>query len=132
MKRTVSIAILAIAISSTAAWATDCVGAKGNHFSVEDQLDWCSRDHGFNEGASCGADIAAKVGYGGNVPSGAQPILGNSWDRTNMMGLTRTVARSGKVEEATDMAICCQVHNADAHACLAKNRRAVQSWLLSR
>jgi hypothetical protein len=70
----------------------DCMGNKGV-FQLETQLDWCSTDDGFNEGAVCGANIAAQAGVGASVPQVALPVLGNTWDRTNMMGPTKTVYR---------------------------------------
>ena len=61
--------------------AQDCAG------DVPAHLEWCSRDHGFNEGASCGLNALAGTGVPLPAPVG-QAILGNVWDRTNMMGAT--------------------------------------------
>jgi hypothetical protein len=91
-------------------------------------LDWCSRDHGFNEGATCGAQALAGTNVG--LPAiAAQPILGNAWDRTNMMGAAEAAYKAGYKEQAVDAAVCCQIHNGAAHACLAGNRDLVKVWL---
>ena len=101
----------------------DCSSA-----TVNAHLEWCSRDHGFNEGASCGAN--ALSGVVSNVPAlVSQPILGNAWDRTNMMGLTKTAYKQGQHDKAIDAAICCQVHNDGSHSCLAAHRDLVGAWL---
>lgn len=91
-------------------------------------LEWCSRDHGFNEGAICGA--SALAGFPGTPNIGSGPILGNLWDRTAMMSLARDAAKAGRLGDATKAAICCQIHNQQAAQCLAANTGTVQKWLL--
>jgi hypothetical protein len=93
-------------------------------------LEWCSRDHGFNEGATCGLNALGGTSVGGLPGMATQAILGNTWDRTNMMGATKAAARAGQHEAAIDAAICCQIHNGPYHAYLEANRAAVLAWLL--
>ena len=122
---------LAAAIAAVAAIveATTCTGAAGNQFSAEEALEWCSHDHGFNEGAVCGATALANLGSSGVPAAAAGAILGNTWDRTDMMGAARVAARVGQVDAAVDAAMCCQLHNPDAYKCLVDHRAAVQQWL---
>jgi hypothetical protein len=61
----------------------------------------------------------------------AQPILGNTWDRTNMMGAAKAAWKAGYKDQAVDAAICCQVHNETAHSCLASRRDLVNAWFES-
>ena len=91
-------------------------------------LDWCSADHGFNEGATCGLQALSKTSMNGLPPLVAQPILGNVWDRTSMMGAAKTAWTAGFKDQAVDAAICCQLHNEAAHSCLLSRRDLVNNW----
>jgi hypothetical protein len=104
----------------------DCAG------DVPQHLEWCSRDHGFNEGATCGLNALSEAGISGLPAVVAQPILGNIWDRTNMMGATKTAWKAGQHDKAIDAAVCCQIHNDGAHACLQSQRDLVAAWLTSK
>jgi len=95
--------------------------------TVVAHLEWCARDHGYNEGAICGAEA---LGGKGATAALGQKVLGNTWDRTNMMYAARQAAREGDKDQAVRAAICCQIHNREAMACLSGNRPAVQAWLL--
>lgn len=125
-----SMTIVALAFSAPADRAlaqTQCGGPKGG--TVEENLNWCSTNSsGFNEGAVCG--LKALAGTVGGLPVDlSQVVLGNTWSRTNMMGATRSAFALGHRDAAVNAAICCQIHNPEAHACLKNNRNAVTSWL---
>jgi hypothetical protein len=97
--------------------------------AVYGNLDWSSRDHGFNEGAECGANAlggAVQV----PVPFFGQ-VLGNIWDRTNMMGAAVVAYRAGYRDPAINAAICSQIHNGEVYALLSANRGIVGNWLAS-
>lgn len=123
--------MLALSLLGSPVAATQCptLGNDNQYHSVEEGLEWCSRDHGFNEGASCGLGALASAGISGLPTLAAQSVLGNIWDRTNMMGAAKEAFRLGKREEAIDASICCQSHNAHMWNCLALNRGAVAAWL---
>jgi hypothetical protein len=97
--------------------------------AVYGNLDWSSRDHGFNEGAECGANA-----LGGMVqlpvPFLGQ-VLGNIWDRTNMMGAAVAAYRAGYRDAAINAAICSQIHNGGVYALLSAHRDIVGNWLSS-
>jgi hypothetical protein len=90
---------------------------------------WCSTDHGFNEGAVCGAGVAAGAGIGGVPAVGVGAVLGNIWDRTNMMGLAKTTARAGQCTPAVGIAACCQEHNGECKAAIQAHPTEVCDWL---
>ena len=100
---------------------------------VKTNLDWSAGDHGFNEGALCGA--IALQGIAGvqlpNVPFQYQ-ILGNVWDRTNMMNAAQAAFRMGFVDAAVNTAICSQVHNGPVHDALARRRDLIVTWFSNR
>ena len=118
--RRMTLAVVPILLALASVAKADCAG------DVPQHLNWCSRDHGFNEGASCGLNALSGAGVSGLPAAAAQPVLGNIWDRTNMMGATKAAWKAGYQEQATDAAICCQVHNADAHSCLSSRRDLVR------
>lgn len=121
MTRITHIVFAAIVFAPTFAVAQDCAS------DVPAHLDWCSRDHGFNEGATCGINTLGSVLTG--LPAVvAQPILGNVWDRTNMMGAAKVAWNAGYTQQAIDAAVCCQIHNPSAQACLAAHRDLVAAW----
>jgi hypothetical protein len=95
--------------------------------AVYAHLDWSSRDHGFNEGAECGANA-----LGGLVqlpgPFVGQ-VLGNIWDRTRMMGAAVAAYHAGYRDAAINAAICSQIHNGQAYGLLSTNRNIVGNWL---
>jgi hypothetical protein len=105
--------------------AQDCAG------DVPAHLEWCSRDHGFNEGASCGFNALAGTGVPLPAPVG-QAILGNVWDRTNMMGATEMAWKAGATGQAVEAALCCQIHNPAAYQCLSSHRDVIAAWLSSK
>jgi hypothetical protein len=108
------------------------------NYTVEQSLEWCARDHGYNEGAGCGAAYlhAAGAGLFGAVIG---PALGNSWDRTNMTNAAAALAKASKAagwqtgpgDLAVQAAICCQAHNRPVSACLQSHRSAVWDWLIA-
>jgi len=95
---------------------------------VPKHLDWCKGDTGYNEGAVCGANALAGIA-GIQVPDAAQPALGNVWHRDAMMRATIQAWKAGAKSQAMDAAICCQVHNGEAHACLSSHHDQVKDWL---
>ena len=129
MRMTVVVMAALIAFPMGASADVTCTGAAGNTFSLDAQLDWCSTNHGFNEGAVCGLNALGGTGISGLPAIASGTVLGNTWDRTNMMGATKAANNAGQKDAAVAAAICCQIHNPDAHACLANNRNAVQAWL---
>ena len=110
-----------------------CTGGDGKQYPLSDMLEWCSRDHGFNEGAKCGAEALSGQSVGGVPAVAASAILGNTWDRTNMIGAARAAAKANRGPELDGMAAraatCCQIHNGPIHNCLAGNQAAVVQWL---
>lgn len=93
---------------------------------------WCSRDTGFNEGATCGLRALP----GGNVIPGlpdwtTQPVLGNIWKRREMFNACKAAWSLGYKEAAYQCARCCQIHNPDEHECISRPelRREVENWL---
>jgi hypothetical protein len=111
-------------LASVLAYADKCSDDVPKH------LDWCSRDHGYNEGAECGLKALTNSGVQLPVDIGQQ-ALGNAWDRTNMMGATKAAWRIGAKDAAINAAVCCQVHKAEAHSCLSSHRDLVVQWLNS-
>lgn len=98
--------------------------------AVYNHLDWSSRDHGYNEGALCG--IEALQGIAGvELPSipFEQDLLGNIWDRTNMMGAAVQAYRLGFHDEAVSAAACSQIHNSPAYQLLSGHPDIVEYWL---
>jgi len=111
------------AVLSLKCMAQDCAP------DVPVHLEWCSRDHGFNEGATCGFNALGGIA-GVQLPAALpQPILGNAWDRTNMMGATVAAWKAGATDQAVNAAICCQIHNPAAQQCLQSHRDLVAQWL---
>lgn len=96
--------------------------------SWEEHINWCATDHGFNEGAECGANVASGLGITFTIPVAGYYAWGNAWDRTNMIGLAKTLAKAGR-GESVDIAVCCQAHNEEAAECLSDNADAVFQWL---
>jgi hypothetical protein len=92
------------------------------------QMEWCSRDHGFNEGATCGLNALGNTGINGLPAMVSQAVLGNTWDRTNMMGAAKAAYRAGHQNEAVTAALCCQIHNPD-YSKLQECRSQVAAWL---
>jgi len=94
---------------------------------VETNLDWCTRNNGFNEGANCGA--RALAGTIDNIP---EPGLGlaNRWPRSSMMYDAISAAKAGYKIQGVKAAICCQVHNISGYSCLANNTNEVYNWLV--
>ena len=110
-----------------------CVGGDGKQYALADMLEWCSRDHGFNEGAKCGAEALSGAGIVGVPAIATNAILGNTWDRTNMIGAAKAAAKTHAGSEidskAAAAATCCQIHNGPIHQCLKGNPTAVLQWL---
>jgi hypothetical protein len=61
-----------------------------------------------------------------------EPILGNIWDRTNMMGAAQTAFRLGFVDAAVNVALCSQIHNPPVQSALAQRRYLIAAWFGSR
>lgn len=97
--------------------------------AVYGNLNWSAGDHGFNEGAECGANALGGV-VQVPVPFLGQ-VLGNIWDRTNMMGAAVLAYRAGYRDAAINAAICSQIHNGGVYALLSANRGIVGNWLAS-
>lgn len=97
--------------------------------AVYAHLEWSSRDHGFNEGAECGANALA--GSGVQLPRFGGQVLGNTWDRTNMMSAAVAAYHAGYRDAAINAVICSQIHNGQAYALLSANRNVVGNWLAS-
>jgi hypothetical protein len=96
-------------------------------------LEWCSRDHGVNEGATCGMRALSTPAAQAQLPPALQQrSLGNLWDRSKMMGAAVNAYKSGAKIEAINVAVCCQYHNPPAQQCLASRRDIVQAWLAAR
>lgn len=100
---------------------------------VKAQLDWSAGDHGFNEGGLCG--MQALQGIAGialpNVPFQYQ-IIGNVWDRTNMMNAAQAAFRLGFVGPAVNTALCSQIHNGPVQDGLAQRQDLIVAWFNSR
>lgn len=131
--RAVLVAIIVIGPSSAS--ATPCQPPNqpnGQPYDLEAHgLQWCARDHGFNEGATCGLSGLAGINLTGLPALAPQPILGNTWDRTNMIGAAKAAAKAGHVEAAVNAAICCQIHNPHMHTCMMNHRSEIAAWLRS-
>jgi hypothetical protein len=100
---------------------------------VKANLDWSAGDHGFNEGGLCG--VNALQGISGislpNVPFEYQ-VLGNVWDRTNMMNAAQAAFRMGFVNAAVNTALCSQIHNGPVQQALAQRPDLIVAWFKSR
>lgn len=105
------------------------IGKDGKYHTVDEHLDWCAKNSGFNEGAVCGLSALKTTGVSGLPPMMDEKILGNLWNRIQMMDATKAAYRAGKREEAISATVCCQIHTPDAHECLSKERKAVSEWL---
>lgn len=97
---------------------------------VAANLDACARDHGFNQGATCGLDALSRAGLQGLPPSAPQAELGRTWDGSRMMEAARVAAKAGWVPVGVNAAICCGAADAALHACLKAHRAEVARWLL--
>ncbi len=98
---------------------------------IADHLNWCSGDHGFNEGAVCGLSALSTARVAGLPAMTSEAVLGSTWDRTNMMHMTLVAFRHGAQNQAVAAAACCQLHNPRAHACFASHPDMVRDWLRS-
>ena len=100
---------------------------------VKANLDWSAGDHGFNEGGLCG--VNALQGIAGiqlpSVPFQYQ-IIGNVWDRTNMMNAAQAAFRMGFVGAAVNAALCSQIHNGPVQQALARRPDLIVAWFNSR
>ena len=94
------------------AQAQTCLGA-----SIFDHLEWCSRDNGFNEGASCGLANLAATGL--SIPTNApQPVAGNIFKRSDMISLASQAAKAGYRDEAAKTCLCCWAHHRGVQNCM--------------
>ena len=121
--------VLVVGLATALNWSdlsaqTLCPGGK---YTVEESLDWCARDQGYNEGATCGARALGSSGQNSDLLNGK--LAGNLLSRGGMILAAREAAKNGELGRAVEGVICCQVHNTQAHACLQKNRSAVAQWL---
>jgi hypothetical protein len=94
------------------------------------QLEWCSGDTGFNEGAAVATSVALQAGLDlpGPVANLGGGVIGNLWKRRDMMAFAKSLAR-GLNPNAAALAIACQWHNCHALKCLAAHPVEVQEWL---
>jgi len=116
------LAMLCVALGSVAATAQTC--------DVAASLDACARDHGFNQGATCGFEAMSRAGLQGLPAPAPQADLGRTWDRSRMAGAARVAAKAGWVPVGVNAAICCGVGDPAMHACLKSRRAEVAAWLL--
>jgi hypothetical protein len=126
MFKKISKAIAGMAIA-TGLFATVGVAQAQDYGFVAGNLNWSRGDHGFNEGAVCGFNALQGTGIQIPIPFGYQ-ILGNVWDRTNMMGAARFAFQLGFVDAAVNTAICSQIHNPPVYNYLAQNRYLIAVW----
>src|SRR5258708_6142041 len=103
-------------------------GANCPGTDVTAHMDWSENNTGFNEGATCGLSVLAGIGIAGLPALVPQPVLGNTFSRHAMMEFAKIAYRQGTREQAIDVAICSQLHNPDAHACLTAHRDLVAVW----
>lgn len=122
-----------VAVTRPAAAETACptVGSDGQYHSVEEGLNWCSRDGGFNEGASCGVAALSGVQLPAALATALNPLLANAWRRYDMMSAARAAYHGGSVDAAVNTATCCQIHNPHMLNCLQSNRPAISNWFAS-
>ena len=121
--------ILAIGLATALTWSylsaqTLCPGGK---YTVEESLDWCARDQGYNEGATCGARALGSYAQNSDLLNGK--LAGNLLSRSGMILAAQEAAKNGDLDRAVEGVICCQIHNSQVRACLQKNRSAVAQWL---
>ena len=114
-------ALACVALGSAAAEAQTC--------DVAASLDACARDHGFNQGATCGLDAMSRAGLQGLPAPAPQAELGRSWDRARMVEAARAAAKAGWVPVGVNAAACCGVGDPTLHACLRAHRAEVAAWL---
>ena len=115
-------AIACLALVSGAAAAQGC--------DVAASLEACARDHGFNQGATCGLAAMSRAGLQGLPAPAPQAELGRTWDRARMVDAARVAAKAGWVPVGVNAAICCGVGDPALHACLKTRRAEVSAWLL--
>lgn len=109
--------------SSSSLVAEDCV--------IDRAIGWCTRDTGFNEGASCGLRALGGTGVPGLPQWAEQPVLGNLWKRREMFNACKSAWSLGLSNQAYECAKCCQIHNPSEHQCISRSdlRREVENWL---
>lgn len=96
---------------------------------VNASLEWCARDRGFNEGATCSLNALSTAGSSSLPAAAPQPVLGNTWSRASVIQAARDAVRGGHVDAGANAAICCQTHNPPVQACLTQRRADVVNWL---
>ena len=132
LKKKISKAIAGMAIATGLLGTIGVAQAQDYNF-VAGNLNWSAGDHGFNEGALCGFN--ALQGIAGiqlpNVPFQYE-ILGNVWDRTNMMNAAQAAFRMGFVNAAVTTALCSQKHNPPTEQALAARPDLIIAWFNSR
>ncbi len=116
------LAVVCAALGSVAVMAQTC--------DVAATLDACARDHGFNQGATCGLEAMSRAGLQGLPAPAPQAELGRSWDRARMVDAARVAAKAGWVPVGVNAAICCAAGEPALHACLKAKRAEVSAWLL--
>jgi len=116
------LAIACVALGSVTSVAQTC--------DVAASLDACARDHGFNQGATCGLDALRRAGLQGLPAPTPQAELGRTWDRARMVDAARVAAKAGWVPVGVNAAICCAADDPALHACLRARRNEVATWLL--
>lgn len=96
---------------------------------VNASLEWCSRDRGFNEGATCSFGALSTAGSSSLPGAAPQHVLGNTWRRASVIQAARQAVREGHADAGANAAICCQTHNPPVQRCLAQRRADVVNWL---
>jgi len=131
LKKKISKAIAGMAIAM-GLFGTIGVAQAQDWNYVAGNLNWSARDHGFNEGAQCGFNYLQGIA-GIQLPfPGDYYVLGNVWDRTNMMGAAQLAFRMGYVDAAVNVALCSQIHNYPVQQALAQRPDLIVAWFNSR
>ena len=121
---------LRVARLAIACLAPITVAAAAQTCDVAANLETCARDHGFNQGATCGLDAMSRAGLQGLPAPAPQAELGRTWDRARMVDAARVAAKAGWVPVGVNAAICCAAGDPALSACLKARRAEIAAWLL--
>lgn len=117
-----------------AALTLNTASAQGDDATVRQavyaNLNWSAGDHGYNEGALCGLNALQGIAEL-NLPQipFEEDLLGNIWDRTNLIGAAEGAFQLGYTDAAVEAATCSQIHNGEAYQLLLDNPGIVADWL---
>ena len=98
---------------------------------MQAHLEWCARDQGFNEGASCAQSVLFRTNHGA-LASDLMPqasFSGHTVSRVQIIDIARDLARKGEASTAVELVQCCEVHNSSAGYCLASDKKFIYDWL---